>query len=64
MVTRAKQINSAYSKAKAKSPQAVIKKRINKKLSSSTKSKTKPKPMKPKSVSAIKKRADKMFDSF
>jgi len=65
MVTRAEQINSAYSKAKGKSPQAVIQKRMNKKLSApKAKPKPKPKPITPKAASAIKKRANKMFDSF
>ena len=67
MVTRAEQINSAYSKAKGKSPQAVIQKRMNKKLSApkaKAKPKAKPKPITPKAASAIKKRANKMFDSF
>ena len=65
MATRAKQINSAYSKEKSKSPQARIQERINKKLTQTTKKpKAKTKQSKVRSTGAIKKRANKMFDSF
>ena len=68
MVTKANKINSAYAKAKAKSGQARIQKRINQKLDLSKKSKQPKKAtarvVKPKSTAAIKKRANKMFDSF
>ncbi len=64
MVTRANKINSAYAKAKAKSGQARIQKKINQKLAQPTKPKVKPKPSKARSTGTIKKRANKMFDSF
>jgi len=68
MATKANKLNSAYAKAKAKSPQARIQKRINQKLTLPNKSKPPKKAtarvVKPKSAAAIKKRANKMFDSF
>tara|TARA_R110000765_G_scaffold241076_1_gene343317 strand:- start:111 stop:305 length:195 start_codon:yes stop_codon:yes gene_type:complete len=64
MVTRAKQINSSYANKKAKSPRSVINQRINDKVAAKKKPKPKPKVVKPKSTASIKKRANKMFDSF
>ena len=68
MATKANKINSAYAKAKAKSGQARIQKRINQKLDLSKKSKQPKKAtskvLKPKSAAAITKRANKLFDSF
>ena len=37
---------------------------INDRMAKKAKAKPKPKPIKPKAVSGIKKRANKMFDSF